>query len=453
MRLPEFTRTTTFRWTILVSGAFGLCTMLMFGFVYWKTTSDLVQQTDHFVERAVRTIEDVSPENRIPAINERLRQNVRRHWIAGLFDSDGKPLAGNLELLPPSLEPGAPPRPTRVMVTDNEGREGKQIRAVSRLTSDGQTIVVGQSVDELSEISNTLGKALILGLLPALCLGVAIGGAVSIRSQQRIDDVNRNVQRIIAGELRQRLPRDGTNDPLDKLAAIVNGMLDEIEKLIQSVAGVGNDIAHDLRTPLTRVRIGLERALKNAKTVEELKQTVEHAIGGLDQSLSMVTALLRIADIEQSRRISGFGTVALRDLVREVADLYEPIAEDKGVTLKVTADYDLRVLADRDLLFEAIANLVDNAVKFTPEGGEVGLSLARRGAVGVVRVSDSGPGITENERELVTRRFYRSDKSRGKPGFGLGLSLVAAIIKLHNFELTFGGGPGCVAEIQFPPAA
>ena len=155
---------------------------------------------------------------------------------------------------------------------------------------------------------------------------------------------------------------------------------------------------------------------------------------------------LSLAAHLQGNTLSKVGEERLTEVVAESLR----IAEDKGVTLKVTADYDLHVQADRDLLFEAIANLVDNAVKFTPEGGQVGLSLAQRGADGIVRVSDSGPGITDNERELVTRRFYRSDKSRGKPGFGLGLSLVAAIVKLHNFELTFTSGPGCVAEIHCP---
>jgi signal transduction histidine kinase len=227
-------------------------------------------------------------------------------------------------------------------------------------------------------------------------------------------------------------------------------MLGEIETLIQEIAGIGDNIAHDLRTPLTRVRVRLERGRERAQTLEELRTVVDQSIAGLDQSLTIITALLRIAEIEHSRRLEGFSEVSLVPLMREAGDLYEPIAEDKGVTLKVEAAEDTTVRGDRDLLFEAIANLVDNAVKFTPEGGRVELSLLRRGGESVVRISDTGPGIPETERDAVTKRFYRSDKSRRTEGLGLGLSLVAAIVKLHGFRFNITTGPGCTAEIVCP---
>ena len=177
------------------------------------------------------------------------------------------------------------------------------------------------------------------------------------------------------------------------------------------VAGTGDDIAHDLRTPLTRVRVTLERGRQNAASLEDLRSSIDQAIVGLDQSLAIITALLRISEIEHNRRVAGFSQVALADLVREIGDLYEPIAEDKRVSFLIAAKEEIIVRGDRDLLFEAIANLVDNAVKFTPEGGQVELSLAREGDEGVVRVRDTGPGIAVAEREHVARRFYRSDKS------------------------------------------
>jgi len=233
-------------------------------------------------------------------------------------------------------------------------------------------------------------------------------------------------------------------------------MLDDIEELLRSVAGVGDDIAHDLRTPLTNVRMTLERGRNNATDLDELKGAVDRAIAGLDQSLTMVTALLRIAEIEHSRRLVGFRDIELAELVRDVGDLYDPMAKDKGVALTVDAGERIFVRRDRDLLFEAIANLVDNAVKFTPECGHVGLTLCRFGETSVVRVSDTGRGIGASERDLVTRRFYRSDKSRGEAGLGLGLSLVVAIVKLHGFQFAISPAPagrGCIAEIIFGPAA
>jgi signal transduction histidine kinase len=265
-------------------------------------------------------------------------------------------------------------------------------------------------------------------------------------------EVNRRIQRIVAGDLRERLPTRGRDDPFDQLAASVNRMLGEIETLINEIAGVGDDIAHDLRTPLTRVRIRLERGREHAATLEELRAVTDQAIAGLDQSLTIITALLRIAEIEHSRRLEGFSQVRLAPLVHEVGDLYDPIAEDKSVSLslRVEAADEASVHGDRDLLFEAVANLVDNAVKFTPSGGGVELALLRREDETVIRISDTGPGIPEIEREAVTKRFYRSDKSRKTEGLGLGLSLVAAIVKLHGFRFAIVPGPGCTVEIACP---
>jgi len=223
-----------------------------------------------------------------------------------------------------------------------------------------------------------------------------------------------------------------------------------LEEALQEAKVVGDNIAHDLRTPLTRVRIRLERGREHAATLEELRAVADQAIAGLDQSLTTITALLRITEIEHSRRREGFSEVHLVPLICEAVDLYDPIAENKGVILRVEAPDGAAVRGDRDLLFEAVANLVDNAVKFTPEGGSVGLALLHQNGETVIRVRDTGPGISEAEREAVTQRFYRSDKSRNIKGLGIGLSMVAAIIKLHGFRFNISAGPGCTVEIACP---
>jgi PAS domain S-box-containing protein len=223
-----------------------------------------------------------------------------------------------------------------------------------------------------------------------------------------------------------------------------------LEEALQEAKVVGDNIAHDLRTPLTGVRIRLERGREHASTLEELRAVADQAIAGLDQSLTTITSLLRITEIEHSRRREGFSEIQLAPLIREVGDLYDPIAEDKGVTLRVETPEGACVNGDRDLLFEAVTNLVDNAVKFTPEGGRVELTLLHQEGETVIRVSDTGPGIPEIEREAVTQRFYRSDKNRNIKGLGLGLSMVAAIIKLHGFRFTITTAPGCTAEIACP---
>jgi PAS domain S-box-containing protein len=224
----------------------------------------------------------------------------------------------------------------------------------------------------------------------------------------------------------------------------------QLEEALQEAKVVGDNIAHDLRTPLTRVRMRLERGRERATTLEEFRAVADQAIVGLDQSLTTITALLRITEIEHSRRREGFSEVDLAPLIREVGDLYDPIAENKSIFLQVEAPDGAAVRGDRDLLFEAVANLVDNAVKFTPEAGRVELVVLHQERETVIRVTDTGPGIPEIDREAVTQRFYRSDKTRNIKGLGLGLSMVAAIIKLHGFDFRISAGPCCTTEIACP---
>jgi signal transduction histidine kinase len=447
VRLPEFARSTTFRWTLGTSAAFSVAILLILGFVYWRTAILLTASTDRLIAGVASDIMSGGPGGVVTRLEAHLSSDPRRVKITGLFDGNAHRIAGNLEVFPVELTLDGAGRYVTIVRLDSRGREEQTVRAVARRIGDGRTLVVGRDVEERTQVSGILGETLALSLIPALCLGLAVGAFLSLRAQRRINEVNQRVQRVVAGDLRERLPAHATDDPFDRLAALVNRMLDEIEVLVRRLAGVGDDMAHDLRTPLTRVRVGLERARQNATRLEDLQKAVDQAMSGLDQSLAIITALLRIAEIEHSRRLAGFRNVELADLVREVGDLYEPIAEDKDVDFVVTAE-EATVQGDRDLLFEAVANLVDNAVKFTPEGGRVELSVRVAGNDAVVRVSDTGPGIPASEHDLVGKRFYRSDKSRSHPGLGLGLSLVAAIVKLHGFRMDVSSGPGCVTEIH-----
>jgi signal transduction histidine kinase len=449
VRLPDFVRTTTFRSTLVIAGAFVLCTVVLFGFVYWQTAAYITSSFDALITGELHIIAAEPPERWLPHIKERLDNDPRRVRIAGLFGADGHRIAGNLESLPGGLTPDVPADAVVVRV-DSQRHETEKVRLAIERLPDGEILAIGRNIEEVAGIANIVRRALMLGLLPAFGLAVVIGLMLSLRARRRLSEVNRRIKSIVAGDLRQRLPTRKSNDPFDQLAASVNLMLGEIEALVLEIAGVGNDIAHDLRTPLTRVRARLERGRARAATLDELRAVVDQSIAGLDQSLAVVTALLRIAEIEHNRRLEGFGQVQLAPLLREVGDLYEPIAEDKRVTLQVEVADEATVHGDRDLLFEAVANLVDNAVKFTPEGGRVTLALLHRGGESIIQVKDTGPGISEAEREAVVRRFYRSDKSRNTEGLGLGLSLVAAIAKLHGFRFTIAAAPGCTTEIAFP---
>jgi len=422
----------------------------LFGFIYWSVDGYLIARSDTMITHQLDFIAGLPGERQLDAIDHNLKQDTRGVHYAGLFGADGRRISGNMPRLPPELGTNDIVRNVPIIRTLPTGRQARVIRAIARRMPGGNTLVIGREVDETREISHVVGQALALGLLPGLCLCLLAGAWLSMRAQKRVEEVNKRVQRIIAGDLRERLPHRNVDEPFSKLAVIVNGMLDEMETMIHALAGVGNDIAHDLRTPLTRARLALERGRTNATTVEQLQAVVDKAIANIDQSLAIITALLRLAEIENSRRSAAFGSVPLHEMLREVCDLYEPIAENKNVDLRAEVKHSLNVLGDRDLLFEAVANLVDNAIKFTPEGGRVGIELERSGNETIVRVTDTGPGISEQEREAVLRRFYRSDKIRNTPGVGLGLNLVAAIVKLHGFRLAIHPGPGGRMEIICP---
>src|SRR6267378_1078061 len=450
MRQPQFIRSNTFHWALAVSAVFAVFVIVLFGFIYWKIDDYLTARSDRVITVELDGIAGLSPERRLEAIDEKLRQDPRGVQVAAIFAADGHRITGNLESLPPHLRIDAPAHGTDVIRRDRGAGENQTVRAIARRMRNGDVLVLGRNVDEAGEISHVVGEALLLGLLPAFFLCLLAGAWLSVRAQRRVEEVNQRVQRIIAGDLSERLPHRSVDEPFSRLAVIVNGMLDEMEAMIHALAGVGNDIAHDLRTPLTRARLTLERGRTNATTLEQLQMVVDKAIANIDQSLAIITALLRLAEIENSRRSAAFGTVSLHGMLREVCDIYEPIAENKSIDLRVGVQQRLSVRGDRDLLFEAVANLVDNAIKFTPEGGRVDIDLIRGDNETIVRVSDTGPGINDKEREGVLRRFYRSDKIRSTPGVGLGLNLVAAIVKLHGFRLAIHPGPGGRLEVICP---
>jgi signal transduction histidine kinase len=452
-QLPRFARSTTLRWTVVVACLFAAFIVALLGFVYLKTKNDLTMRSDRTIASQVGLFARLTPERRLHAIDGDLKQDPDRVQIIALFDADGRSIAGNLEHLPPDVRADNVVRTVMLDRVDESGRENQAVRLIARKLPGGDVLVIGRNVDEVGEIARVLGGALALGLAPAVLLCLSVGWVLSTRARRRIIEVNQRVQRIVAGDLRERLPHRNGEDPFSNLAMIVNGMLDEMETLIRSLAGVGNDIAHDLRTPLTRARLTLERGRAKAGTLEELQTAADKTIVGIDQSLAIVTAIMRLAEIEKSQRLVGFGKVALADLIREVGDMYDPIAEDKGIALLVHATDERCAYGDRDLLVEAVANLVDNAVKFTSHGGRVEIGLIPGQGESILRVKDTGVGISESERDAVLRRFYRSEKAGNTSGLGLGLNLVAAITRLHGFRLTIVPGPGCVVEIGCPDAS
>lgn len=369
--------------------------------------------------------------------------------IAGLFDPSGHPLGGNLKQIPSGLPPLGSTGELEIPQGAGDSHGTERLRVLTRRLPDGRLLVLGRSLTTVHEVDEIVRGGLLLALVPMLLLSIFGGIVLSRSALRRIGEVHRTSRQIMAGQLSKRLTVRGRNDDFDKLARIVNEMLDEIERLMLQAKGAGEDIAHDLRTPLTRLRGRLERALSVGPVSRDITNTIGIAIEDIDQILGTITAILRIGEVEHGQRRAGFREVDLADVVREATDLYEPIAEEKGIAMHARIETVRPIRGDGDLLFEAVANLLDNAIKFTPRDGQVEVCL-REGSYGPgIRVVDSGPGIAAADFPKVLRRFYRADRSRQTPGTGLGLSLVASIARLHGFDLVLEDrAAGCCIEIE-----
>jgi signal transduction histidine kinase len=271
---------------------------------------------------------------------------------------------------------------------------------------------------------------------------------------RRIQAVREASLRVAQGDLAVRLPIAGRHDEIDMLAGVVNQMMDEIERLATEARSAGDVVAHDLRTPLTRLRLLLSRLRQASDLAPAHAVTLDEALAETDALMGRFKAILRISEFENQRRRAGFRQVELLTLLEQAADLYRPLAAEKGIALETVAHGSAIVQADPDLILEALANLIDNAVKFTPHGGAIFLALAVAPDGPELVVVDNGPGVPPEERAAVTRRFYRSRRDQTRPGAGLGLSIVAAIAHLHGFALVLEDAePGLRAAIQCWPRA
>jgi signal transduction histidine kinase len=270
----------------------------------------------------------------------------------------------------------------------------------------------------------------------------------------RIHSIRQTVSAIIHGDLKHRLPTDRSGDELNTLSRTINGMLDQIELLVHGVRNVSNSIAHDLRTPLAELRSRLEELALIRPTTEETYAQIDAAVADVDRVIRIFDALLRLAEIDAGMRRSGFVSLDVAEVAAAAAEFYAPAAELKNIDLRFQSDGPARVPADPVLLAQALGNLIDNALKYAPEGGTIEILVRRRAGGAEIAVADNGPGIAEAEKAKVVERFYRGDSSRGTPGSGLGLSLAQAVAKLHGstLELT-DRNPGLCVLLALPPEA
>ncbi len=443
----------TFRLALIYMALFGASVLMLLGFIYWSTVAFMGRQTDAIIDAE---IEGLAERYRVSGISgltdliaERLSRKPAGSSVYLLADDSLQPMVGNLDRWPAAAPTANGWLSFRLEDQASSGDVHKARARVFRLQG-GFHLLVGRDMHDLEEAQGYIIRALIWGLAVTVVLAL-VGGSMMSRSMvRRLETINEASREIMQGDLSRRIPTKGSGDDFDQLTDNLNSMLDRIELLMEDVRRVSDNIAHDLRTPLSRLRQHLEMLKMQNPSGEQQRESVEQALAEADGLLGTFNALLRIARIESAAQRAGFADVDLAALVRDVAELYEPLAEEKQQRFTTNVQDAVHIDGDRDLLFQAVANLVDNAIKYTPAGGQIELTLQAHGEDARIIVADDGPGIPAEARNQVLQRFFRLDTSRTTPGSGLGLSLVAAVAKLHRAQLLLtDNGPGLRVVLDF----
>jgi len=450
----------SFRLAVLYALLLGGSVVILLGFIDWSTAGYMARQTDATIAAEIRGLAEQYQRRGLTGLSAVIAERIARDpdgaAVYLLTDADLDPVTGNLDAWPaaePDRNGWVQFRLRQPATADTAAAEHTARAQVFRLRG-GLRLLVGRDIRELAATRSLIREALGWGLAMTFALALLGGWLMSAGVVRRLDAINNVSREIIDGDLSRRVPRDGSGDDFDQLADNLNRMLTRIESLMASVRQVSDNIAHDLRTPLSRLHTKLS-ALRDTGLPEAAAADVDAAITDAEELLGAFNGLLRIARVESGARRAAFTDVDLKPLLLDVAELYEPLASDKDQALTVVSDDSgaLRVNGDRDLLFQALANLLDNAIKYTPPHGDIELRSGHIGGTVVVSVSDSGPGIPPAQRAKVLQRFYRIDASRSAPGHGLGLSLVQAVAQLHEAELRLeDASPGLRVELRFPSA-
>lgn len=427
----------TSRLLALYSFLFVAWSSILMGVLYFEVSGYLNKLTRHSLLQRQHLFAHMSGKQLDDALIASQAFDERSFDAYGLFDAQFNPLGGQVRQVPPELGlDGKIHELSRCLDADAPRTPKDSCDAVALKVRDGRWLVLVRDNGSLFVVTRIILHALLWGLSLTIIPGIAGWYLLRRRPLKRIRAIQDSAELIVAGDLTHRLPLSQRRDELDMLAAIVNAMLDRIERLMHEVKGVCDNIAHDLRTPLTRLRAQLYRIRQQAGDDSAQSDQLDQAISETDTLMARFRGLLRISELEDRQRRAGFVELDPRALLVELHDFYLPLAEDGEIQLTLALPDHLPALkGDRELLFEALANLLGNAIKFTPAGGQV-LMRAQQDAQGVrIDVEDSGPGIPEAEREAVLKRFYRSEEGHRHNGFGLGLSIVAAIVDLHGFGL------------------
>ena len=427
-----------------------LSTAVVLAFVYYSTKSLIEGEVRQVVEAEIRGLADEYADGGVAglagAIERRLAGVSGRDSVYLLTDPNGKKIAGNLAEWPPSLAAGAGWIVLELYRIDHD--RPAMVAAASFRLNGGERLLVGRDAQARVAFDQTLLRALGWGLGISAVLALLSGWLLARFVHRRIGEVAGTAEEIMLGAMERRVPVRGSGDEFDRLAGTLNRMLDRIEVLVGDLRMVTDSVAHDLRSPLTRLRAHLDASLDAGLDESERHELVGRAIGEADGVLQAFTALLEIARAEAGVGRDQFEPVDLDRLAADVIDLYTPAAEEKGIALRLRGNGG-SVTGHPQLLANAVANLVENAIRHSPPETAVTLELARLPRPSIT-VADQGPGVPEEDRGRILQRFVRLDDSRGRPGAGLGLSLVSAVARMHDAGLELGDNkPGLCATLRF----
>ena len=447
-----------FRLTLLYVLLFAGSVLAILSFFYWTSVGYLTTQTDETINAEIQGLAERYRTDGFTGLRvqiaERLsRQQPGESTLYLLTDERFRPMLGNINQWPDSQ---ADPEgwldfeldtPVRGAAANRVGTY--MARGRNFLIGNRYHLLVGRGMSELQEVRQQIVRAMIFGVIGTVVLALAGGGVLRRSLTRRLEAIIRTSRQVIRGDLSERVPTRHSGDEFDELSDNLNQMLSQIQQGMDGVRRVSDNIAHDLKTPLARLRNRLEELRMVGPDTEQREQLIDQVVAEADGLLATFNALLRIARIESRGKREAFTEVDLSSILRDLQELYEALAEEKQLAFDFDAGQKIIMEGDRDMLFQALANLMDNAIKYTPEGGVVGLRMLELDGETLIQVCDSGPGIPESEHDNVIQRFYRMDESRTTPGSGLGLALADAVFRLHGMELRFSNNhPGlCVTVV------
>jgi signal transduction histidine kinase len=452
--LAKTLTSSTFKLALIAIATFGVIVSVIFSYVYLSTSSYVRSRSDGAITTEYSSLraayERGGRDGLIALIGQRTADESFADNVYLLANPSLAVLAGNLRAWPATVTAASGWTEFRAGEPLPSATHRPLLRAMLETFPSGDRLLVGKDISDLDSFADQMKAAVVSSAALIFVLAAVASILVTRRTVGRIEQINATSRAIMQSGLDQRIPLRGTDDEWDRVAENLNLMLDRIETLMGEVKQVSDSVAHDLRTPLTRMRGRLEKAYHGPRVGENDQTLIGDTIADLDAVLRIFLSITRIAQIETQERKEAFRTVNLAEIAGQVVELYDAAAEQDGTHLTVVGDREVLVTGDRDLIFDAIANLVDNAIKHGRAGGQVVVANENMDGMPVVSIADDGPGIPADQYEHVFKRFYRLEHSRYTPGNGLGLSLVAAVARLHGARIEMlDNAPGLKFKLWF----